>query len=97
MRKHQLISKPISENESHKVKKGEGENSEEKDLKYWKVKVVDAQMIHYSANSDPITHVNIFINNFRWPGTFTVWKEKKYTNIYVGFGIKSIGTYYYLL
>ena len=87
--------KPISEDEGYKVKEGEGENAEEKDLKYWKVKVVGDQMIHNRANGDPITHAIVLIRNTRWPGTLTVWKEEKHANIYVGFGIKSIGSNYY--
>ena len=57
--------------------------------------MVGDQMIHNRANGDPITHAIVLIRNTRWPGTLTVWKEEKHANIYVGFGIKSIGSNYY--
>ena len=87
--------KGINEDEGYKVKEGEGENVNEIDLKYWKVKVVGDQIIHNRTNGDPITHAVVLIQNRRWPGTLTVWKEEKFANIYVGYGIKAIGENYY--
>ncbi len=87
--------KGINEDEGYKVKEGEGENINEIDLKYWKVKVVGDQIMHNRANGDPITHAVILVKNLRWPGTLTVWKEERFANIYVGYGIKSIGENYY--
>ena len=63
-------------------------------MKYWKVKVVGDQMIHNRANGDPITHAVVLVKNTRWPGTLCVWKEEKFANIYVGFGIKAIDSPY---
>ena len=87
--------KGINEDEGYKVKEGEGENVNEIDLKYWKVKVVGDQIVHNRANGDPITHAVVLVKNMRWPGTLTVWKEEKFANIYVGYGIKAIGENYY--
>ena len=87
--------KGINEDEGYKVKEGEGENINEIDLKYWKVKVVGDQIMHNRANGDPITHAVVLVKNLRWPGTLTVWKEERFANIYVGYGIKSIGENYY--
>ena len=86
--------KGINEDEGYKVKEGEGENVNEIDLKYWKVKVVGDQIMHNKANGDPITHAVVLVKNMRWPGTLTVWKEE-FANIYVGYGIKAIGENYY--
>ncbi len=87
--------KGINEDEGYKVKEGEGENVNEIDLKYWKIKVVGDQIMHNRANGDPVTHAVILVKNTRWPGTLTVWKEEKFANIYVGYGIKAIGENYY--
>ena len=87
--------KPISEDEGYKIKEGEGDNINEIDVKYWKIKVVGDNMMHNRANGDPITHACIVVKNSRWPGTTTVWKEEKFCNIYVGFGIKAIDSNYY--
>ena len=87
--------KPISEDEGYKIKEGEGENINEIDMKYWKVKVVGDNMMHNRANGDPITHAIVLIKNTRWPGTLTVWTEEKFCNIYVGFGIKAIDSNYF--
>ena len=87
--------KGINEDEGYKVKEGEGENVKEIDLKYWKIKVVGDQIMHNRANGDPVTHAVILVKNTRWPGTLTVWKEEKFANIYVGYGIKAIGENYY--
>ena len=87
--------KGINEDEGYKVKEGEGENVNEIDLKYWKVKVVGDQIVHNRSNGDPITHAVVLVKNMRWPGTLTVWKEEKFANIYVGYGIKAIGENYY--
>ena len=87
--------KGINEDEGYKVKEGEGENINEIDLKYWKVKVVGDQIMHNKANGDPISHAIVLVKNLRWPGTLTVWKEEKFANIYVGYGIKAIGENYY--
>lgn len=80
----------IAEDEGYKVKEGEGDNINEIDMKYWKVKVVGDQMVHNRTNGDPITHAVVLVKNNRWPGTLCVWKEEKFANIYVGFGIKAI-------
>ena len=87
--------KGINEDEGYKIKEGEGENINEIDMKYWKVKVVGDNMMHNKANGDPITHAVILVKNTRWPGTLTVWKEEKFCNIYVGFGIKAIDSNYF--
>ena len=87
--------KTINEDEGYKIKEGEGENINEIDMKYWKVKVVGDNMMHNRANGDPITHAVVLVKNTRWPGTLTVWKEEKFCNIYVGFGIKAIDSNYY--
>ena len=87
--------KGINEDEGYKVKEGEGDNVNEIDLKYWKVKVVGDQIMHNRTNGDPLTHAVVLVRNTRWPGTLTVWKEEKFANIYVGYGIKSIGENYY--
>ena len=87
--------KGINEDEGYKVKEGEGENVNEIDLKYWKVKVVGDQIMHNRANGDPMTHAVVLVKNLRWPGTLTVWKEEKFANIYIGHGIKAIGENYY--
>ena len=87
--------KGINEDEGYKIKEGEGENIEEKDMKYWKIKVVGDQMMHNRQNGDPITHAVILVRNNRWPGTLAVWKEEKFANIYVGFGTKAIDNNYY--
>ena len=55
--------KPISEDEGYKIKEGEGENINEIDMKYWKVKVVGDNMMHNRANGDPITHAIVLIKN----------------------------------
>ena len=86
--------KSISEDEGYKVKEGEGENANEVDKKYWKVKVVGDQMVHNRAEGEPIIHAIVLIRNTRWPGTLTVWKEGKFANIYVGFGIKATDSPY---
>ena len=52
-------------------------------------------MMHNRANGDPITHAVVLVKNTRWPGTLTVWKEEKFCNIYVGFGIKAIDSNYF--
>ena len=87
--------KGINEDEGYKVKEGEGENVNEIELKYWKIKVVGDQIMHNRANGDPVTHAVILVKNTRWPGTLTVWKEEKFATIYVGYGIKAIGENYY--
>ena len=84
----------IAEDEGYNVKEGEGENINEIDMKYWKVKVVGDQMIHNRTNGEPITHAVVLVRNTRWPGTLCVWKEEKFANIYVGFGIKAIDSPY---
>ena len=87
--------KGINEDEGYKIKEGEGENINEIDMKYWKIKVVGDNMMHNRANGDPITHAVVLVKNTRWPGTLTVWKEEKFCNIYVGFGIKAIDSNYF--
>ena len=78
----------IAEDEGYKVKEGEGENVNEIDKKYWKIKVVGDQMVHNKGEGDPICHAVILVRNSRWPGTLCVWKEGKFANVYVGFAIK---------
>jgi len=87
--------KGINEDEGYKVKEGEGDNVNELDFKYWKIKVVGDQIMHNRANGDPLTHAVVLVKNTRWPGTLTVWKEEKFANIYVGYGIKAIGENYF--
>ena len=57
--------------------------------------MVGDQIMHNRANGDPITHAAILVKNLRWPGTLTVWKEEKFANIYIGYGIKAIGENYF--
>ena len=87
--------KGINEDEGYKVKEGEGDNTNEVELKYWKVKTVGDQLIYNRSNGDPISHGIITIRNTRWPGTLAVWKESVFANIYVGYGIKAINENYY--
>jgi radial spoke head protein 4A len=87
--------KGINEDEGYKVKEGEGDNVNELDFKYWKIKVVGDQIMHNRPNGDPLTHAVVLVKNTRWPGTLTVWKEEKFANIYVGYGIKAIGENYF--
>ena len=87
--------KGINEDEGYKVKEGEGDNVNEIDFKYWKIKVVGDQIMHNRPNGDPLTHAVVLVKNTRWPGTLTVWKEEKFANIYVGYGIKAIGENYF--
>ena len=87
--------KGINEDEGYKIKEGEGENAEEKDMKYWRVKVVGDQIMHNKPNGDPITHAVVLVRNLRWPGTLVVWKEEKFANIYVGFGVKATDANYF--
>ena len=70
--------KGIGEDEGYKVKEGEGDNVNEIDLKYWKIKVVGDQIMHNRPNGDPLTHAVVIVKNNRWPGSLTVWKEEKF-------------------
>ena len=85
----------ISQDEKNKVKEGEGENAEEKEYSFWKIKVVGDTITHNRADKDPVIHACIVIKNLRWPGTLTVWKEGNFASVYVGFGIKATGSSYF--
>ena len=87
--------KGIGEDEGYKVKEGEGEEAQEVDNKFWKLKICGDQMTYVAPEKDPITHAVIHIENERWPGTHCVWKEGQFCNIYVGFGIKNVDECYY--
>jgi hypothetical protein len=87
--------KGIGEDEGYKIKEGEGEEQNEVDVKYWKVKVVGDPMTYTIPEKEPITHAVIHITNERWPGTHCVWKEGVFCNIYVGFGYKDVGEGFY--
>ena len=86
--------KGIGEDEGYKVKEGEGEEAQETDAKYWKIKIFGDQMNYVMADNQ-ITHAVIHIENERWPGTHTVWKEGKFCNIYIGFGVKNVDECFY--
>ena len=86
--------KGINEDEGYKVKEGEGEDAQEVELKYWKIKVIGDPML-YTKNDDTVSHSVVLINNERWPGTNCVWKDGQFCNIYIGFGIKNAGESYY--
>ena len=64
----------INEDEGYKVKEGEGEEVNEVDMKYWKLKVIGDQML-YTKGDDTVSHAIVLIQNERWPGTKTVWKN----------------------
>ena len=65
----------LGEDEGNKIKEGEGEEAQELDLKFWKVKIYGDQIIYVISEKDPITHAVIYIENERWPGTHWVLKE----------------------
>ena len=81
--------KGIGEDEGYKIKEGEGEEVQEIDAKFWKIKVIGDQMIYAIPEKEPVVHAVVHITNERWPGTHCVWKEGNFCNIYVGFGVKS--------
>ena len=87
----------IAEDEGYKMKEGEGEGDEvqEVDMKYWKLKVVGDQMLYTKPSGDTMSHAVIHITNSRWPGTNCVWKDGVFCNIYIGFGFKNTGESYY--
>lgn len=86
--------KGINEDEGYKIKEGEGEEAQEIDAKYWKIKIIGDQMNYALAEGEPVTHCVLLIQNSRWPGTNTVWKNGQFCNIYIGFGFKNIGESY---
>ena len=86
--------KGINEDEGYKVKEGEGEEANEVDLKYWKLKVIGDEMI-YMKEEDAISHAVVLIKNERWPGSSTIWKNGEFCNIYIGFGVKNAGEGYF--
>ena len=87
--------KGIGEDEGYKLKEGDGEEAQEIDVKFWKIKIFGDQMSYVIPEKDPITHAIIHIENERWPGTHCVWKEGQFCNIYIGFGIKNVDECYY--
>ena len=87
--------KGIGEDEGYKIKEGEGEEVQETDVKFWKIKIFGDQMSYVIPEKDPVTHAVIHIENERWPGTHTVWKEGQFCNIYIGFGVKNVDECYY--
>ena len=87
--------KGIGEDEGFKTKEGEGEEAQEVDNKFWKLRICGDQMIYTVPEKEPITHAVIHIENERWPGTHCVWKEGQFCNIYVGMGIKNVDECYY--
>ena len=82
--------KGIGEDEGYKIKEGEGEEAQEVDVKFWKIKVAGDQMSYVIPEKEPVIHAVIHITNERWPGTHCVWKEGVFCNIYVGFGVKDV-------
>ena len=82
--------KSISEDEGYKIKEGEGEEAQEVDLKFWKIKISGDVMTYVIPEKDSVVHAVIHITNERWPGTHCVWKEGVFCNIYVGFGVKAV-------
>lgn len=87
--------KGIAEDEGYKIKEGEGDEAQEVDVKFWKIRVIGDQMTYALPEKDPVTHAVIHITNERWPGTHCVWKEGQFCNIYVGFGTKDTGESFY--
>ncbi|MCQ2816919.1 MAG: hypothetical protein MJ252_06615 [archaeon] len=88
----------ISTDEGYKIKEGEGEEANEVDVKYWKLKVIGDQMIYNKeeeGGAQAINHAVVLIQNERWPGTNTVYKNGEFCNIYIGFGVKNCGEGYY--
>ena len=85
----------IGEDEGYKVKEGEGDDAQEQDLKYWKLRIIGDQIIYNVPDKDPVTQAVIHIQNTRWPGTHTVWKKGQFVNIYIGNGVKATGEGYY--
>lgn len=84
--------KGIAEDEGYKVKEPpseEGEEAQEIEKKFWKIKIHGDQILHVVPEKEPISHAVVHICNERWPGTHTVWKEGNFCNIYVGFGVKN--------
>ena len=87
--------KGIGEDEGYKIKEGEGEEQNEVDMKFWKIKVAGDLMNYVKGEEGAITHAVIHIFNERWPGTHCVWKEGVFCNIYIGFGYKDVGECFY--
>ena len=85
----------INEDEGYKVKEGEGDDVQEVDMKFWKIRTYGDQMVYNKASGDATVHAVIHIRNERWPGTNTVWKEGEFCNIYIGFGVKAVDECYY--
>ena len=85
----------INEDEGYKVKEGEGDEAQEVDMKFWKIRTYGDQMVYNKASGDATVHAVIHIRNERWPGTNTVWKEGEFCNIYIGFGVKAVDECYY--
>ena len=78
------------------MKEGEGEEVQEIDVKFWKMKIYGDQINYIiPSNDQPITHAVIHIENERWPGTHCVWKEGKFCNIYIGYAIKNVDECFY--
>ena len=87
--------KGIAEDTGYKIKEGEGDEANEIDVKFWKIKVIGDQMVYNKASGEGVVHATVVIRNERWPGAYTVWKEQMFYNIYVGFGVKATGESYY--
>ena len=85
----------IAEDEGYKIKEGEGDEANEVDKRFWTVRIMGDQMVYNKPSGDAVVHATILIKNERWPGTYTVWKEGMFCNIYIGFGVKAIGESYY--
>ena len=82
--------KGIGEDEGYKIKEGEGDEVQEVDVKFWKIKIIGDLMNYVFPEKDPVVHAVIHITNERWPGTHCVWKEGVFCNVYVGFGVKDV-------
>ena len=65
----------ISEDEGCKIKEGDGEETQEVDMKFWKIKVIGDQISYVIPEKEPITQVVIKISNERWTGIYYVWEE----------------------
>ncbi len=85
----------IAEDEGYKIKEGEGDEANEVDKRFWTVRIMGDQMVYNKPSGDAVVHATILIKNERWPGTYTVWKEGMFCNIYIGFGVKAIGESYF--
>ena len=89
--------KSIAEDEGFKVfeRENEGDEPTEVEKKYWTVKVIGDQIKMNKGESEVVCHAVILVENGRWPGSYCVWKNGKFCNLYIGFGYKNSDELYY--